>query len=113
MTSPEPVRRLPTTSSGRRRGLRPQGASETFGLRTVKSPAKRNAYFAKRNETFRIGGRKPLKSAILVITPAVERYVKLHALVTDRSPLKVRMFKEYGAEAKWLDVPVELLQVKG
>jgi hypothetical protein len=57
-------------------------------------------------------GRETIKSAILVTAPAVARYVKLHALVTDRSPLIVRMFKEYGAAAKWLDVPVELLQPK-
>ena len=55
-------------------------------------------------------GRETIKSAILVTAPEVARYVKLHALVTDRSPLKVKMFKEYGAAAKWLDVPVELLQ---
>ena len=54
-------------------------------------------------------GRETIKSAILVTAPEVARYVKLHALVTDRSPLKVKMFKEYGAAAKWLDVPVELL----
>ncbi|MFZ1218910.1 MAG: hypothetical protein WAO00_06420 [Chthoniobacterales bacterium] len=54
-------------------------------------------------------GREPLKSAILVTAPQVARYVKLHALVTDRSPLKVRMFKEYEAAAKWLDVPVKKL----
>jgi hypothetical protein len=57
-------------------------------------------------------GREPLKSAIFVTAPAVARYVKLHALMTDHSPLKVRMFKEYEAAAKWLDVPVEKLKVQ-
>ena len=66
-------------------------------------------HFALYRRLSRIG-REPLKSAILVKAPEVARYVKLHALVTDRSPLKVRMFKEYGAAAKWLDVPVELLK---
>ena len=65
-------------------------------------------HFALYRRLSRIG-REPLKSAILVIAPAVARYVKLHALVTDLSPLKVRMFKEYGAAAKWLDVSPELL----
>lgn len=55
-------------------------------------------------------GRETLRSAILVTAPEIARYVKLHALVTDRSPLRVRMFKEYSAAAKWLDVPVELLR---
>jgi len=57
-------------------------------------------------------GREILKSAILVTSPEVARYVKLHALVTDHSPLKVKMFKEYGAAAKWLDAPVQLLKPK-
>ena len=66
-------------------------------------------HFALYRRLSRIG-REPLKSAILATAPGVARYVKLHALVTDRSPLKVKMFKEYGAAAKWLDVPVELLR---
>jgi hypothetical protein len=66
-------------------------------------------HFALYRRLSRIG-REPLKSAILVTAPQVARYVKLHVLVTDRSPLKVRMFKEYGAAAKWLDIPVQLLQ---
>lgn len=65
-------------------------------------------HFALYRRLSRIG-RETIKSAILVTAPAVARYVKLHALVTDRSPLHVRMFKEYGAAAKWLDVSRELL----
>ena len=66
-------------------------------------------HFALYRRLSRIG-REPLKSAILVTAPEVARYVKLHALVTDHSPLKVRMFKDYEAAAKWLDVSVELLR---
>lgn len=55
-------------------------------------------------------GRETIKSAIFVTAPEVARYVKLHALVTDRSPLHVKMFKNYGAAAKWLDAPIQLLQ---
>ena len=69
-------------------------------------------HFALYRRLSRIG-RETIKSAILVTSPEVARYVKLHALVTDRSPLKVRMFKDYEAAAKWLDVSVELLQKKG
>ncbi|HEV2804266.1 MAG TPA: hypothetical protein VGW57_04955 [Chthoniobacterales bacterium] len=65
-------------------------------------------HFALYRRLSRIG-REPLKSAILATNPEVARYVKLHALVTDRSPLKVRLFKEYGPAAKWLDAPVQLL----
>ena len=66
-------------------------------------------HFALYRRLSRIG-REPLKSAILVTTPEIARSVKLHALVTDRSPLKVRIFKDYEAAAKWLDVSVGLLK---
>ena len=68
-------------------------------------------HFALYRRLSRIG-REPVKSAILVTSPEVARYVKLHALVTDRSPLKVKMFKEYGAAAMWLNAPLRLLQPK-
>ena len=55
-------------------------------------------------------GRETLKSAILATAPEILRYVKLHALVTDHSPLKLRIFKDYEAAAKWLAVSVELLK---
>ena len=66
-------------------------------------------HFALYRRLSRIG-RETIKSAILVTSPEVARYVKLHALVTDRSPLKVAMFKDYESAAKWLDVSVELLK---
>jgi hypothetical protein len=65
-------------------------------------------HFALYRRLSRIG-RESLKSAILVTDPEVARHVKLHALVTDRSPLKVKIFKDYGGAAKWLDVSVGLL----
>ena len=68
-------------------------------------------HFALYRRLSRIG-RQPLKSAILATAPDVLRYVKLHALVTDHSPLKVRIFKDYEAAAKWLEVPVALLEKK-
>ncbi len=54
-------------------------------------------------------GRETVKSAFLVTDPKVARYVKLHALMTDHSPLQVAMFEEYQAAATWLGVPIELL----
>jgi hypothetical protein len=54
-------------------------------------------------------GRETVKSAFLVTDPEIARYVKLHAILTDHSPLKVAMFKELEAAAKWLDVPIETL----
>jgi len=58
-------------------------------------------------------GRTIIKSAFLVPNAEVSRYIKLHALLTDYSPLKVRMFKEYAAAAGWLGVPVESLMGQG
>ena len=54
-------------------------------------------------------GREPIKSAFFVTSPVVERYVKLHAVLTDRSPLKVELFEQHQAAAKWLGVAPELL----
>src|SRR5881296_697732 len=57
-------------------------------------------------------GREPIKSAFYVTHPETAHLVKIHALVTDLSPLKVEMFEECEAAAKWLCVPVESLLPK-
>src|SRR3954454_16135259 len=57
-------------------------------------------------------GKEPIKSAFFVTSPAVARFVKLHAMVTNHSPLQVKIFQEREAAAKWLDVPIEVLQAK-
>ena len=53
--------------------------------------------------------RPPVKSAILVSGPTRVHYSKMHAMLTQGSPIKVRIFEEREAAAKWLGVPVELL----
>ena len=55
-------------------------------------------------------GKRSIKSAFLVKNPEFEHYFKLHALLTDHSPLQVRLFKELKETAEWLSVPVEVLQ---
>ena len=55
-------------------------------------------------------GRPPVKSAILVPTIAKARYSKLHALLTQGSPLQVRIFEEREAAARWLAVLSEILE---
>jgi len=55
-------------------------------------------------------GQQAVKSAFFVTDPKMARYVKLHALMTDYSPLEVAMFNDRAAAAKWLAVPVELLE---
>src|SRR5256886_17311517 len=57
-------------------------------------------------------GREQIKSAFYVTHPEAAHLVKIHALVTDLSPLKVEMFQEHEAPAKWLRVPVESLLPK-
>jgi hypothetical protein len=65
-------------------------------------------HFALYRRLSRIG-REGIKSAILARTPEVARYAKLHRLMTDHSPLEVKLFREYGPAATWLDVSRKLL----
>jgi hypothetical protein len=50
------------------------------------------------------------KAAFLVTEEEAAHFVKLHAMLTDHSALKVAEFKEIQAAAKWLGVPYELLE---
>jgi hypothetical protein len=54
-------------------------------------------------------GRPPVKSAILVSSLTLAHYSKLHEMLTRGSSIKVRIFEDREAAAKWLGVPVELL----
>ena len=54
-------------------------------------------------------GRPPVKSAILVSSLTLAHYSKLHEMLTRGSSIKVCIFDEREAAAKWLGVPVELL----
>ena len=54
----------------------------------------------------------PVRSAILVTSPTHAHWSKMHALLTQGSPLKVQIFKELNAAATWLGVPVDLLRLK-
>jgi hypothetical protein len=54
-------------------------------------------------------GRSPVKSAILVANEAFAHYSKLHAILTQGSPLQVRIFEDRAEVAKWLDVSFETL----
>ena len=57
------------------------------------------------------GGK--VKSAFYVSSSNAEHYAKLHALLTDHSPLQVSIFSDREAAAKWLGVPSELLMAQG
>ena len=59
------------------------------------------------------GNRPPIKSAILAIDATMAHYGRLHALLTQGSPIKVRVFQDRQEAAEWLNVPVERLTQKG
>ena len=52
----------------------------------------------------------PVKSAILVRYDVFAHYSRLHAILTQGSPLQVRIFQERLKAAKWLGVPLEALE---
>jgi hypothetical protein len=51
--------------------------------------------------------RPAVKSAFYVTSPDTTHYAKLHAMLTDYSPLHVALFTDRAAAAKWLGVPLE------
>lgn len=50
-----------------------------------------------------------MKAAFYVTSPTTTHYAKLHAMLTDYSPLDVTLFTDRAAAAKWLGVPLEAL----
>jgi hypothetical protein len=54
-------------------------------------------------------GHAPVKSAILATDATLIHYARLHALLTQGSPINVRVFKDRKEAADWLNVPVERL----
>ena len=54
-------------------------------------------------------GRKPVKSVFLITRSEAAQLVKIHAIMTDHSPLKVEMFEDRAAAARSLGVPLETL----
>jgi hypothetical protein len=54
-------------------------------------------------------GRPPVKSAILATDTTANHYGRLHALLTQGSPITVRVFQDRERTAQWLGVPIELL----
>jgi len=57
-------------------------------------------------------GRPPVKSAILATDATAIHYGQLHAVLTQGSPIKVRVFQNREQAAQWLGVPIELLAVE-
>src|SRR5947208_7455755 len=53
--------------------------------------------------------RPPIKSAILATDATLIHYAKVHALLTQCSPINVRVFQDRKEAAKWLGVPIATL----
>jgi len=54
-------------------------------------------------------GHPPVKSAILATDSTMIHYARLHALLTQGSPINVRVFQDLKEAAEWLGVFVERL----
>jgi hypothetical protein len=59
------------------------------------------------------GDRPRVKSAILATDSTIAHYCQLHAIITEDSPIRVRIFQEREESAKWLGVSADLLTAKG
>ncbi len=57
-------------------------------------------------------GHPPVKSAILATDSTMLHYARLHALLTQGSPINVRVFQDLKEAAEWLGVFVERLTQK-
>ena len=58
------------------------------------------------------GNRPAIKTAILATDSTMADYGRLHASLTQGSPIDVRVFQDRKEAARWLGVPVELLAAK-
>src|SRR5712664_168043 len=54
-------------------------------------------------------GHPPVKSAILATDSTILHYARLHAVLTQGSPINVRVFQDRQKAADWLGVSAELL----
>src|SRR4030095_3155807 len=52
-------------------------------------------------------GHPPVKSAILATDSTMIHYARLHAVLTQGSPINVRVFRDRPEAAEWLAVPIE------
>src|SRR5262247_3012897 len=57
-------------------------------------------------------GHPAVKSAILATDSTMIHYGKMHAVLTQGSPIKVRVFPDRTEAAQWLGVPIERLSAE-
>ncbi len=58
------------------------------------------------------GNRPAIKTAILATDSALANYGRLHASLTQGSPINVRVFQDRKEAAQWLGVPLGMLAAK-
>jgi hypothetical protein len=74
-----------------------------------------NSEYIRRVSLYRrrfYGNRPAIKTAILATDSTVADYGRLHASLTEDSPINVRVFHDRNEAAQWLGVPLELLAAK-
>jgi hypothetical protein len=54
-------------------------------------------------------GHPAVRSAILATDSTMNHYARLHAILTQGSPIKARVFQDRKEAAQWLGVPPELI----
>src|ERR1044072_4754126 len=59
------------------------------------------------------GNRPAIKTAIFATDSTMADYGRLHASLTEGSPINVRVFQHRSGAAEWLVVPVERLVERG
>jgi hypothetical protein len=57
-------------------------------------------------------GRPAVKSALLGTNETIVHYAKLHAVLTQGSPINFCIFEKLEDAAEWLGVPIERLELK-
>jgi hypothetical protein len=57
-------------------------------------------------------GHPPVKSAILATDSTMIHYARLHAVLTQGSPINVRVFQDRAEAGEWLGVPIERLSAQ-
>jgi len=58
------------------------------------------------------GDRPPAVKSAILADSTIGHYFQLHAIITEDSPINVRIFQKREDAAKWLGVPIERLAPK-
>jgi len=82
--------------------------SDTLGADEVELNFKYVIQFSL-HRRFAYQGHPAVRSAILTTDSTMNHYARLHAILTQGSPIKARVFQDRKEAAQWLGVPLELV----